>query len=106
MKKNQEEGPTNVAVLGLLNLSEAIVSVNINNAAMQDVANLDMELSIPVLVLVFSKSNAYILSKDDPTFWDPSDCLCSDSNADTSGNKDSKVDGHDSFDELHLPDQK
>ena len=51
---------------------------------MQDVANLDVELSIPALVLVFSKSNAYILSEYNPTFWDPSDCLCFNSNADTS----------------------
>jgi hypothetical protein len=104
-KKNEVEGLPDIAALGL-NLSEAAVSVDTDGAAMQDVADVDVELSIPAVLLVSSESSAYIHSEDDPTFHDFSTCPYSDSSFDTTSDKDSELDGDDCIDELHLPGRK
>ena len=79
------------------------MSIDTNSAAMQDVADVDVELSIPAVLSVSSESSAYIHSEDDPTFHNFSTYPCFDSSFNTISDKDSELDGDDCINELHLP---
>jgi hypothetical protein len=55
------------------------VFVNTDSAVREEhsVANLDVDLSIPAVVLVSNETSAYVHSKDDPTFCDSTQRICS-----------------------------
>jgi hypothetical protein len=91
----EDEDPLDVAAVGLVDLAGATVSVN-TNTSFDDYQDINIDLSILVVVAVSRDSNTWVHSKDNPSFRNPANPLGLDTNVNTSSGQDSNC----NFDEL------
>jgi hypothetical protein len=77
------------------------MSIN-TNSIVPNLPDVNVDLSIPVVVVVSSNSNAWVHSEDDPSFLDPTNLLVLNSNVDTSIGENSNYEYDDLIDDLEL----